>query len=285
VVTSTLIAVVGLASAASAIDVRLAWLPAAGAAGYRVYTREASQPYDQWTDVGPGTAEAGIVRTVIRVDLEVATYFAMTSYDAEGVETPFSNELVMRPPLVCAATPITGCRAPTAAAAAVLSMRHPSGGKRDRLGWKWKKGSGISRGDLGDPTGATSYLLCIYDESRGVAGLAAQFAFPAGSTCGDGRPCWRALGSRGFVYADRLSGGRGFLKLRLKQGTTGRSAITVNGKGESLALLGYPTALLRQDPQVTVQLLNDAVPSVCWEAAYSAAAKVSAPTRFKDTSD
>ena len=215
----------------------------------------------------------------------MATYFAMTSYDADGVETAFSNELVMRPPLICAATPITGCRAPTAAAAAVLSMRHPSGGKRDRLGWKWKKGSGISREDLGDPTGATSYVLCIYDESSGVPGLAAQFAFQAGRTCGDGRPCWRALGSRGFVYADRLPGGRGFLKLRLKQGTTGRSEITVNGKGESLALLGYPNALLRQDPQVTVQLLNDAVPSVCWEAAYSAAAKVSAPTRFKDTSD
>jgi hypothetical protein len=286
VVTSTLFAAVGLATAAGAVDVRLGWLPVAGAAGYRVYTRAAAQPYDQWTDVGLGTVEAGIVRSVIHVEFDVATYFAMTSYDADGVETAFSNELVLRPPLLCAATPTTGCRAPTVPKAAVLSLRHPSDAKRDRLGWKWKKGPGISRADLGDPTGETSYVLCIYDDTSGVPGLALRFPFSAGSTCGDGRPCWRALGNRGFVYADRLPGGRrGFLKLRLKQGTAGRGAITVNAKGESLALVGYPGALLRQDPQVTVQLFNDAVPSACWEATFSTAAKVNAPTRFKDTSD
>jgi hypothetical protein len=207
----------------------------------------------------------------------------VTSYDAEGVESSLSNELVL---MLCAGAPIAGCRAPTEPRAAVLSVRDAIDAERDRFTWKWRKGAAISAQDLGVPTASTSYLLCVYDDARGVPSLATSVAFLAGGPCTAGDPCWRDRGRRGFTYANRPATG-GFLGVKLKPGPAGKASIQVSSKGGSLTLsLPRPAgSLFQQDPAVTVQLLNDAVPPVCWEAGYRAAARVHEPTRFKDASD
>jgi hypothetical protein len=156
---------------------------------------------------------------------------------------------------------------------------------RDRLGWKWA-GAESGGADFGDPSQDTSYVLCIYDDSRGVPNLALRIDMQAGGMCGTARPCWRDLGRRGFTYMNRSVAARGSaLKVKLKH-RAGGATIRVTGTGESLTLPD-PVAgsLFQQDPAVVVQLVNDALPSVCWEAAYSATARVQTPTRFKDASD
>lgn len=270
---------------AEAAEVRLGWLPVPGSAGYRTFLRPSDQPYGPGSDVGYIAPDAsGIVHVVIQdVEFGTPTYFAVTSYDAKGVESSFSNELVL---MLCPSAPIAGCRAPTEPRASVLSVRDGIDAKRDRLIWKWRKGAAISAQDLGVPTASTSYLLCVYDDARGGPSLAAGIAFQAGGPCNAGDPCWRDRGRRGFTYANRPATG-GSLGVKLKPGAAGKGSIRVSIKGGSLALSlpGPADSLFQQDPAVTVQLLNDANPPVCWEAAYGAAARVHGPTRFKDASD
>jgi hypothetical protein len=268
--------------------VRLAWRAVPGSTGYQVYWREATQPYGNTSDGVMAAADAdGIVRHVVRdLSLDRPYYFAVTSYDADDVESPFSNELLLKPPLVCAAAPIPGCRAPTAPGKAVLSVRNGAGTTRDRLGWKWAKGPEVSPTDLGYPPGDTSYILCVYDEAQGVSILALSIRLPAGGLCGNDRPCWRENGRRGFAYVNRSPPGGGFLQAKLKHGAAGKAMVRVSGGGESLSLPNpAPDSLFEQDPAVTVQLVNDAIPSVCWEASYSPEARVHTAIRFKDKSD
>ena len=274
------------AHAAVAGEVRLSWLPIPGSEGYVVYWRQIAEPYGEGVDVGNILADGGgVVRYVVNdVPLDVPHYFAVTSY-SQGVESGFSNELALKPPLLCAAAPLADCRAPMVPRAAILSIRNPSGVSRDRLRWKWA-GADSEALDFGDPSRDTSYVLCIYDESRGVPNLAMSIDVRAGGVCGNARPCWRDLGRRGFTYVNRSVGGRGSsLKMKLKHRGDGAS-IQLSGAGESFTLPDpVGGSFFQQEPAVVVQLVNDALPSVCWEAAYSAAARVNTSTRFKDASD
>lgn len=266
---------------------RLGWLPVPRAAGYRTYTRDAHRPYGPGIDVGLIPADGdGIVRAVVSgVSFDRAQYFAVTSYDDDGIESPFSNELVFKPALLCAALPIPGCRDPSAPGAASLSVSNPGGATRDRLRWKWK-GGGTTPGNFGDPLVDTEYVLCIYDDFRGVASLAMSVPFQVGGTCGSNRPCWHQDGSRGFTYLDKSPATSGLMKLKLKQGGAGKATLQVTGKGAHLTLPDpAASTFFRQDPRVTVQLVNDAIPPVCWEAVYRPAARAHTATAFKDTSD
>lgn len=277
-----------LCAPAEAIGVRLGWIPVAGSAGYRVYRRASTQPYGPGVDVGSLSPDpAGVVRYVIgNVPTDVPSYFAVTSYDANGVESPFSNELPLKFPLECAAAPIGGCRAPMVAAGAVLSMRNAPGVDRDRLTWNWREGAAAGAGDFGDPLLDTNYILCVYDESGGVSSLAMSVHIPAGGLCGDTQPCWRDRGSRGFAYMNRGIGASGLLKVKLKRSPEGPATIQVSGTGQSVTM---PDAVagpfVEQEPEVVVQLVNDAIPPACWDATYSADARVRTATRFKDSSD
>jgi hypothetical protein len=167
----------------------------------------------------------------------------------------------------------------------VLSVRNPVGVTRDRLVWSWRNGDS-SAADFGNPPADTGYVFCVYDDSNGISSLVMNLQVPAGGVCGEGRPCWRDLGDRGFTYTDRSQAEGRLLKVRLKQRGAGTAAIQVRGKGASLSLSDpVAGALFQQDPTVTVQLVNDAIPSVCWEAIYSAGGGAPPLTRFKDESD
>src|SRR5262249_59545840 len=106
----------------------------------------------------------------------------------------------------------------------------------------------------------------------------------AGGACGEDGACWRNRGRGGFSYLKRPPSGS--LKVKLHPGQAGKSSILVSAKGGILALAdAASSSLFQQDPAVTVQLVNDASPSVCWQATYSAAALIHTATRIKDAAD
>jgi len=83
------------ARVARAFDAELSWSPMAGMGGYKVYIRQGAQPYGAGIDVGAITPDPdGIVRyTTTGLPMDTMNYFAVTCYDASGVESGLSNEL------------------------------------------------------------------------------------------------------------------------------------------------------------------------------------------------
>jgi hypothetical protein len=177
----------------------------------------------------------------------------------------------------CDPTPLAACKQPIAAEKALLLIK-ANGGSGDKLVWKWAKGETTAIEDFGDPLGTTIYTLCIYDESAGTPTLALTAVVPAGGTC-DGKPCWSVIG-KGFKYKDPTAANDGIKGVLLKFGASGKAKIVVKGKGDNL---DTPVLPLAQDPQVVVQLKNDA--GVCWEARYSAPVTANDAGQFKDKGD
>lgn len=177
----------------------------------------------------------------------------------------------------CDPLPLSSCRQPTVADKALLLIKD-KGGVGDKLVWKWIKGEATTPADLGDPSSATGYTLCIYDTSAGTPTLALTAFVPAGGTC-DGKPCWSAIGS-GFKYKDPRAANAGIKNVLLKSGQVGKAKIVVKGKD---AHLDIPTLPLSQDPQIIVQLKNQV--GVCWEARYGPPATKNENGQFKDKGD
>src|SRR5205085_86646 len=88
---------------------------------------------------------------------------------------------------VCPPAPDTGCREPVQSGKAQFALADKTPDVKDRLQWKWLKGSLTTLGDFGTPLTSTNYVLCVYDAGNVVARL----RIPAGGTCA-GKPCWQA---------------------------------------------------------------------------------------------
>jgi hypothetical protein len=144
-----------------------------------------------------------------------------------------------------------------------FSLRHGADSTRDALMWKWN--GSTSFGDLGNPTLATRYVLCVYDRSGpGGAVTAVIHAAPlvGAGDCG-GKPCWQAI-SKGFKYKDRLGASEGVTQVTLKSGAFPAAKIQMKARGTGLGLPALPLA-----PNVTVQLRNaDTSGADCWGADY-----------------
>ena len=77
------------ATQAAAQSINLQWDPTQGTiAGYRVYVGTTSGSYSQSFDVGNHTTYS-----FLNPQPGVRYYFAVTSYDANGQESPYSNEV------------------------------------------------------------------------------------------------------------------------------------------------------------------------------------------------
>jgi hypothetical protein len=100
---------------------------------------------------------------------------------------------------------------------------------------------------------------------------------PAAGTCGT-RPCWKALGTVGFAYADTVGSSDGLTKVLLKAGSAGRGKIGVKGSGANLHLPTLPMTM-----PVKAQLRQDGS-NACWEATYGTATTNTA-SAFKAKSD
>src|SRR6185436_12006294 len=74
---------------------------------------------------------------------------------------------------LCGDTPRAGCKNPFVSKGAILTMTKRADPAKDRLSWKWGKGSATAKGDFGIPTQTTDYQLCIYD-GNGELVLAAR---------------------------------------------------------------------------------------------------------------
>ena len=115
---------------ARAASVTLAWnpSPSGGVRGYRVYIGTRSGFYTSVMDVGNGTAV-----TVSSLTAGGVYYFAITAYDAGGLESAFSNELSYTP--VEVAVPVTATLQLSRATAGglVLTVTGPAGRTYDLL--------------------------------------------------------------------------------------------------------------------------------------------------------
>jgi cysteine-rich repeat protein len=152
----------------------------------------------------------------------------------------------------------TGCKQPTVPTG---PLKYRTAGKEE-LKWNWKRGEAVALGELGDPTAATDYTLCLYrnDPSADDVGLVFTAAAPAGGTCGS-RPCWRSIPGKGFLYSDRAATPDGLRKIVLRAGGSGQASALVRGAGPNLRfrpVLG---------PQPVIAQLR-AANGTCFEAGY-----------------
>jgi hypothetical protein len=174
----------------------------------------------------------------------------------------------------CDPAPRTDCSAP---AESSLVMKQ---GSKNKLTWKWLKGSPLDSGDFGQPAaGFTHYVLCVYRDGLSPT-LAMPAELPAGGMCGN-RPCWKTLGKegKGFAYRDRDAASDGLEKVLMLTGEEGRSKIIVKGRGPDLQL---PTLPLASYEGLIVQLVNGN--GRCWESRYSAPARKNDTGKFKEKS-
>jgi hypothetical protein len=179
--------------------------------------------------------------------------------------------VLQRVDLRCSAAPLAGCRHPTRPGAGALKISRAAA----KLQWKWTRGEATTLADFGAPLAADDYALCLYDAGSGSQPRV-RMLLPADGTCGRG-PCWRATGTTGFKYGDRLQTPHGVSKAQLRAGTSGAAKVVVKGRGSNLGLPGdvFTTP-------VTLQLQRNGGP--CWEAIFSAPI-VNDPDTFKSASD
>jgi cysteine-rich repeat protein len=163
----------------------------------------------------------------------------------------------------CTTAPVAACRVPVLSGKAQLVLEDRPQDAKDRLIWRWLKGSATAVADFGDPLTDDDYALCIYDESGGPA-LVFEAAAPAGGMCA-GHPCWKAV-AQGFAYDDPERTPAGLDTIALEAGGAGDARIAVTGKGASLVPPPLPLAL---PARVQLQATNGS----CWEATFSAASK------------
>ena len=163
--------------------------------------------------------------------------------------------------LRCAPSPQPGCKTPLAARRSQLRFERKHG--IEKLKWRWRNGDATTLADLGDPTTADDYALCMYDESTDPPTLALETLAPAAGLCG-GSPCWRAKGNTKFTYGDKSATPLGLTALSLKQGGAGRSEVSINAAGPNLSTLPLPAPL-------PLRLQLQATTGTCWEAVFSLA--------------
>ncbi len=159
-----------------------------------------------------------------------------------------------------------------------LVIRDQALDSRDQLVWRWTRGDAVGLPELGNPVaGTTGYALCLYETTGGVSSLARPpIMIPGGGLC-RGKPCWKALGSTGVKLTDRDRTPDGVESLLLRTGVAGKSSVVLTAKGANLL---PPSLPLGQDPQVTVQLRNDA--GACFGTSYAAPAQKNDGSQFRE---
>lgn len=163
----------------------------------------------------------------------------------------------------CPTTPAPGCVAPGAGGKSQLQIRIDpddlTGGK-DKLKWKFKGGPALLQTDFGDPTTATNYALCIYDDGA----LEVTLDVPPSGTS------WKPVGSKGYLYKDPGSAD-GVTGVKLLGGAAGKAKLQAKGRGANLPPLvpASPTRFFDNLTSVVVQLHES--DGDCYETEFTAA--------------
>lgn len=148
------------------------------------------------------------------------------------------------------------CRVVAAAGKGRLHLRDADRDLKDRLLWRWPRGTATLKSDFGDPINMTEYEFCLYGYTGGVPELVMSHRVPAGAG-------WRE-NKKGFIFGasqERQPDGIGHI--RLHAGVSKRARISIVGRGPLLRMATLPAP---QDPTVVAQLSNG---SVCWETTFS----------------
>jgi len=175
----------------------------------------------------------------------------------------------------CVIGPRTACKEPTLPARSILQLKDKMPDSGDQVTFKWNKGEATQTTDFGDPVDTDDYALCVFGSG---GGLLLQVDAPAGGVCGT-KPCWKALGIKGFGYKDPLHTPNGADKVLLKAGLAGKAKAQFKAKGDNIAAFGLPLSL-----PVTAQIQSEN--GQCWAATFSAAGESkNDTTQFKGKSD
>jgi CSLREA domain-containing protein len=169
--------------------------------------------------------------------------------------------------LPCSEALLGGC---ATAAKHLLQIKDLSPDTKDMLSWSFTKGTAAAnQSDFGNPVaGGNEYRFCVYDRSGGARSLALEIHVPGGAMCGT-KPCWSAIGTKGYKYVDPAAATVGVKKIKLKGGTAGVPLVMLQGKGLALPLPA-PVSGSRYfdaDPAVTVQLIETSTGN-CWESTF-----------------
>lgn len=211
------------------------------------------------TDTPVPTATDTAAPTETPADTPTSAVTATDTFTPTPTYTPIAAGL-------CGATPAPACRT---ALKSLLVIKNKEEDTKDRLIWKWRKGQATSQAELGNPTAATDYSLCLY------AGVGSPLVFAA--TVPGGTVGWVAISSKGYSYLDRLGAVEGVRRIILKGSDEAKAKLLVKGGGAELAD-PPPGSLVAP---VTAQLINDET-GVCWESTYQVAHIIrNTPDRFK----
>lgn len=152
------------------------------------------------------------------------------------------------------AAPAAACKEPITSGRAFLQLKDRTPNSGDRLAWRWVRGEATAKAEFGNPTAATDYHLCVYDEVAGTPLRVVRQRIPAGAA-------WTEF-SRGYRYRDTSLTQGGIFSVLLREGGDGAAKIIVKGKAHPLEM---PALGLQQDSTVTAQLVNG---TGCWRAEY-----------------
>jgi hypothetical protein len=178
----------------------------------------------------------------------------------------------------CSTLPLPGCRLSGEGGGATLTVIDNPPPGTDSIAWRWRAlGEPTAVLDFGDPTDATHYGLCLYDES-GAPVLAARALAPAGPQR------WKEIEDSsqaiiGFKMRDRRGQPEGVSVVAAKAKRPGAAKVKMKAKGVQVRVPVLPPGL-----PLRVQLQTAG--AACWEASFSAAGvRTNAGGRFVATSD
>lgn len=176
-------------------------------------------------------------------------------------------------PQPCSAAPAL-CRPPSVGGKSSVQLVDSPFNDKDRLQWKWSKGTATTRAELGDPLATDEYALCLYE---GLT-LRATMLVPPGGSC-NRKPCWRST-SKGYDYKNGDALPDGITQLSLRAGAEGKASILAKGRGTPLPMpaLGSLTGAIR------VQLRNR-TSGLCWDAVFAPPFQKHTADQLKDRDD
>lgn len=190
--------------------------------------------------------------------------------------TPTFTPTPTQPPFfvtgACPTEVALGCKATTKTRKAFLYIRSQVPTNGNRFVWTWAKGQSVLPADLGNPTDATSYTLCVYDSKNGYSDLVLDFFVPAGTN-------WTAT-RKGFKYVDKSGTADGVQMVKLNRGDDGKARVTFAARGNAMNL---PRAQPEQDDMMVAQLWNSA--GSCWTSEFTAPASKRKSNVFADYAD
>ncbi len=165
----------------------------------------------------------------------------------------------------CPDEPRAGCLPPFSKA--VLIVKDNESDQKDTWKLIWKGNIGL--GDFGSPDWRTGYSLCSYGLGSGPKSLSVPAEDLSCGKRGDDA-CWRVKPrGKGYTYNDKLRADGGVAKVVFRPGQGGKALIKVLAKGDNIdPMATLPDSMPIAESPVTVQIVRDDFPNVCWEATF-----------------